>query len=169
MVLFILVWQEDRLNIAMLTRLPFPIDLMPTNILLELENPNDAVSQYLEKAPQRKSLHDGTTTPLREVITTPLISEMKKPHIRIIDFGVGRWEGRLLRHPASVLHSNLNLPCLASWRGNHLSDRIQSPALRAPEVTIGAPWDTGVDIWSLGCLVSVSLSDKRFAPLSIKR
>ncbi|KAG8423574.1 hypothetical protein J3458_000461 [Metarhizium acridum] len=42
---------------------------------------------------------------------------------------------------------------IASWRKNHLSNLIQSPALRAPEVTIGAPWDTGVDIWSLGCLI----------------
>ncbi|KAM3448170.1 hypothetical protein MY3296_008040 [Beauveria thailandica] len=42
---------------------------------------------------------------------------------------------------------------VASWRENHLSDLIQSLALRAPEVTIGAPWDTGVDIWSLRCLV----------------
>ncbi|QMW47043.1 hypothetical protein G4B11_010522 [Aspergillus flavus] len=54
---------------------------------------------------------------------------MEAPHIRIIDFGV------------------------ASWRDNHLSEQIQSPALRAPEVTIGAPWDTGVDIWSLGCII----------------
>ncbi|XWX00235.1 hypothetical protein V2A60_008255 [Cordyceps javanica] len=66
--------------------------------------------------------------PLRGVITTPLVSDMESLHVRIIDFGV------------------------ASWRQNHLSDLIQSPALRAPEVTIGAPWDTGVDIWSLGCL-----------------
>jgi serine/threonine-protein kinase SRPK3 len=42
----------------------------------------------------------------------------------------------------------------AYWVSQHLSDRIQSPFLRAPEVTIGAPWGTGVDIWSLGCLVS---------------
>ncbi|OQD75862.1 hypothetical protein PENANT_c145G02742, partial [Penicillium antarcticum] len=54
---------------------------------------------------------------------------MHDPHIRIIDFGV------------------------ASWTDNHLSDLIQSPALRAPEVTIGAHWDAGVDIWSLGCLI----------------
>ncbi|KAG6091429.1 hypothetical protein E4U30_006955, partial [Claviceps sp. LM220 group G6] len=32
-------------------------------------------------------------------------------------------------------------------------DLIQPLALRAPEVVLGAPWDTGVDIWSLGCLV----------------
>ncbi|KAG6214592.1 hypothetical protein E4U26_000298, partial [Claviceps purpurea] len=40
-----------------------------------------------------------------------------------------------------------------SWREKHLSDLIQPLALRAPEVVLGAPWDTGVDIWSLGCLV----------------
>ncbi|KAG6023834.1 hypothetical protein E4U19_004104, partial [Claviceps sp. Clav32 group G5] len=40
-----------------------------------------------------------------------------------------------------------------SWREKHLSDVIQPLALGAPEVTLGAPWDTGVDIWSLGCLV----------------
>ncbi|KAJ9264194.1 hypothetical protein DTO212C5_7253 [Paecilomyces variotii] len=42
---------------------------------------------------------------------------------------------------------------VASWREKHLSDLIQSPAMRAPEVAIGAPWDVGVDIWSLGCLI----------------
>ncbi|KAE8398052.1 protein kinase [Aspergillus pseudonomiae] len=41
----------------------------------------------------------------------------------------------------------------ASWKERRLSDLIQSQAMRAPEVTMGAPWDTGVDIWSLGCLV----------------
>ncbi|KAL4807995.1 protein kinase [Aspergillus unguis] len=104
-------------------------DLKPTNILLELDNPDCAISQYLAQVPQRTGLHRGTPVPLREVITTPLVSEMERPHTRIIDFGV------------------------ASWREHRLSDLIQSPALRAPEVSIGAPWDAGVDIWSLGCLV----------------
>ncbi|KAJ6001013.1 hypothetical protein N7481_001422 [Penicillium waksmanii] len=54
---------------------------------------------------------------------------MLEPRIRIIDFGV------------------------ASWSDNHLSDVVQSPALRAPEVTIGAHWDASIDIWSLGCLI----------------
>lgn len=30
----------------------------------------------------------GATVPLQEVITTPLVSEMESPQIRIIDFGV---------------------------------------------------------------------------------
>ncbi|OAR00209.1 hypothetical protein LLEC1_03172 [Akanthomyces lecanii] len=105
-------------------------DLKPTNILLELETPEDDVPKYLDSVPPRTTKRqNGAIVPLREVITTPPVSEMASLHIRIIDFGV------------------------ASWRQKHLSDLIQSPALRAPEVTIGAPWDTGVDIWSLGCIV----------------
>lgn len=49
----------------------------------------------------------------------------------------------------------------ASWVDQHLSNRIQSPFLRAPEVTIGAPWGTCVDMWSLGCLVSTFLGWSR--------
>ncbi|KAM3510477.1 hypothetical protein MY11210_005879 [Beauveria gryllotalpidicola] len=107
-------------------------DLKPTNILLELETPNETISEYLESVPPRTTdRQDGTIVPLREVITTPLVSDMASLHVRIIDFGV------------------------SSWREKHLSELIQPFALRAPEVTIGAPWDTGVDIWSLGCLVRV--------------
>ncbi|KAG6301901.1 hypothetical protein E4U45_003091 [Claviceps purpurea] len=54
---------------------------------------------------------------------------MARLHVRLIDFGV------------------------ASWREKHLLDQIQPLALRAPEVTLGAPWDTGVDTWNLGCLI----------------
>ncbi|KAG6313521.1 hypothetical protein E4U22_000883 [Claviceps purpurea] len=105
-------------------------DLKPTNILLELENPSDNVSKYLESVPPRTTRGQyGAVVPLQEVIKMPLVSEIASPRVRIIDFGV------------------------ASWREKHLSDVIQPLALRAPEVTLGAPWDTGVDIWSLGCLV----------------
>ncbi|KAL4950834.1 protein kinase [Aspergillus filifer] len=104
-------------------------DLKPTNILLGLENPCNTITRYLSEVPARIDSQRGVTTPLREVIPTSLVSETEDLHVRVIDFGV------------------------ASWREHHLSDLIQSPALRAPEVTIGAPWDIGVDIWSLGCLI----------------
>ncbi|RAL00004.1 protein kinase [Aspergillus ibericus CBS 121593] len=104
-------------------------DLKPTNILLELDNADSVISRYLSEVPPRMDSERDPPVPLREVITTPLLSEIKEPRIQIIDFGV------------------------ASWRHHHLSELIQSPALRAPEVTIGAPWDTPVDIWSLGCLI----------------
>lgn len=43
----------------------------------------------------------------------------------------------------------------ASWFDKHLTEWIQPPMLRAPEVIIGASWDFRVDIWNLGALVSI--------------
>ncbi|KAG6300569.1 hypothetical protein E4U09_006654 [Claviceps aff. purpurea] len=105
-------------------------DLKSTNILMELETPSDTVSKYLEFVPPRTTRgQSGAIIPLREVIKTLLVSEVASLRVRIIDFGV------------------------SSWREKHLSDELQPLSLSAPEVTIGATWDTGVDIWSLGCLV----------------
>ncbi|KKZ60727.1 hypothetical protein EMCG_04607 [[Emmonsia] crescens] len=118
-------------------------DLKPSNILLELNDPEAVISSYLQqtsartsqpKRARRVNTHSGSEAtdipmPLSEVITTPLLSEMEDIRVRIIDFGV------------------------SSWVNQHLCNQIQSPHLRAPEVTLGAPWSTGVDIWSLGCLM----------------
>ncbi|KAK5733600.1 hypothetical protein LTR17_009590 [Elasticomyces elasticus] len=60
---------------------------------------------------------------------TPTLSEGTPFAVKIIDFGV------------------------ASWKDKRLTDHIQPIHLRAPEVFLGAPWGTAVDIWSLGCLV----------------
>ncbi|EEH37963.2 hypothetical protein PAAG_00884 [Paracoccidioides lutzii Pb01] len=104
-------------------------DIHPKNILVALENSDTAISRHLLEVPPRTDTQSGAELPLREIIKTPLIAEMKEPVIKIIDFG------------------------LATWRHKYLTHLIQSPALRAPEVTIGAPWDTKVDIWTLGCLI----------------
>ncbi|KAJ5908391.1 Protein kinase-like domain protein [Penicillium taxi] len=61
---------------------------------------------------------------------------MTESQIAIVDFGVSTYT-----------------QSTPSWVDNHPMDAIQSSALRAPEVTIGADWDAKVDIWSLGCLV----------------
>ncbi|KAG6239085.1 hypothetical protein E4U25_001125 [Claviceps purpurea] len=96
---------------------------------MELETPSETVSKHLESVPpQTTRVQSGAIVPIREIIKTPLVSEVASLRVRIIDFGV------------------------ASWRENHLFEEIQPLALRAPEVAIGAPWDTGVDIWTLGCL-----------------
>ncbi|KIM77248.1 hypothetical protein PILCRDRAFT_796290, partial [Piloderma croceum F 1598] len=52
--------------------------------------------------------------------------------IKLVDVGVGCWADKI---------------------DEHFTDLIQSPALRAPEVCIGAGWGKAADIWSLGCLV----------------
>ncbi|KAG6075903.1 hypothetical protein E4U33_001967 [Claviceps sp. LM78 group G4] len=108
------------------------IDLKLTNILMELENPSDTVAKHLESVPPQTTRgQSGAIVPLEETLS-PLVSEVASLRVRIIDFGVGTF---------------------LQWRENHLFEEIQPLALRAPEVAIGAPWDTGVDIWTLGCLI----------------
>lgn len=77
-------------------------DLKPTNIVLELENREAVITDYLSRTSPRTlpasernqtaveftETGDSLDRPLREVITTPLISEMEKIHVRIIDLGV---------------------------------------------------------------------------------
>ncbi|KAH8152933.1 uncharacterized protein LAJ45_03160 [Morchella importuna] len=41
----------------------------------------------------------------------------------------------------------------SSWVDNHLMELIQPVNLRAPEVIIGAKWDTSTDIWNIGCVI----------------
>ena len=36
-----------------------------------------------------------------------------------------------------------------------LLEEVQPVLLRAPEVTLGHPWSAPIDIWSVGCLVSL--------------
>ncbi|EMD34014.1 hypothetical protein CERSUDRAFT_55736, partial [Gelatoporia subvermispora B] len=43
---------------------------------------------------------------------------------------------------------------IAHWQDHRSQELIQPSALRAPEVILGYPWSTQVDIWNLGCLVT---------------
>ena len=67
-------------------------DLQPSNMLLELEDPETVVLEYLKKTTPRAQ--DGEespdVSPLREVLPTSLVSEQEKVHVKLIDFGVGK-------------------------------------------------------------------------------
>ncbi|KAM7186317.1 Serine/threonine-protein kinase [Naviculisporaceae sp. PSN 640] len=41
----------------------------------------------------------------------------------------------------------------ASWVDKHLTEWIQPEMLRAPEVILGAEWDSKVDIWNVGLVI----------------
>ncbi|KAK3314436.1 kinase-like domain-containing protein [Apodospora peruviana] len=41
----------------------------------------------------------------------------------------------------------------ASWVDKHLTEWIQPQMLRAPEVILGAKWDSKVDIWNVGLVI----------------
>src|SRR5882762_5030165 len=43
---------------------------------------------------------------------------------------------------------------IATRINKHHDEHCQAAIVRAPEVTLGYPWSTSVDIWSVGCLVS---------------
>jgi len=45
---------------------------------------------------------------------------------------------------------------IASWVDKHLTEWIQPQMLRAPEVILGAKWDSKVEIWNAGLVVSNS-------------
>lgn len=67
-------------------------------------------------------------------------------------------EGNIELKTPSLLNANevnvrLNDFGIACFFDRHLTDNISPPLLRAPEVTLGAPWDAKVDIFSLGALV----------------
>ncbi|GJE89704.1 hypothetical protein PsYK624_058100 [Phanerochaete sordida] len=48
--------------------------------------------------------------------------------------------------------ADLEMACWEDNVGDHYTQMIQSPALRAPEVCIGAGWGKPADIWSIACL-----------------
>ncbi|KNE57802.1 CMGC/SRPK protein kinase, variant [Allomyces macrogynus ATCC 38327] len=41
----------------------------------------------------------------------------------------------------------------ACWIDHHFTNDIQTRQYRCPEVILGAPWSTSVDMWSMACLV----------------
>lgn len=68
-------------------------DLKPSNILLELDDPETVISGYLDQTSARTSQSIGRkesaiSIPLSEVVTTPLLSKIDNIRVRIIDFGV---------------------------------------------------------------------------------
>ena len=79
------------------------IDLQPRNILVELEDYDEAVNEYLsdsaepsvstpvESGTSSASELPGSPSPIlsTKAFKTPLITKMEQIHIRIIDFGEG--------------------------------------------------------------------------------
>uniref|UniRef100_A0A7S3H2P1 non-specific serine/threonine protein kinase n=1 Tax=Spumella elongata TaxID=89044 RepID=A0A7S3H2P1_9STRA len=53
----------------------------------------------------------------------------------------------------------------ACWTYKHFTDDIQTRQYRAPEVLVGAPYDTSADMWSVACIVFELLTgDLMFDP-----
>lgn len=46
----------------------------------------------------------------------------------------------------------------ACWVGHHFTNDIQTRQYRSPEVILGSKWGASTDIWSMSCMVSLSLN-----------
>ncbi|KAJ6446609.1 ATP-dependent DNA helicase II subunit 2 [Purpureocillium lavendulum] len=110
------------------------IDMKPQNILIE----TPAIDKMFEQTPSEASRPRGS--PLKPpddfYMASTQFSSIKEDiaktnelSIRMADFGT------------------------SSWFNNHLTEWIQPQMLRAPEVILGADWDSKVDIWNLGLVI----------------
>ncbi|KAG8811260.1 hypothetical protein FRC17_002547, partial [Serendipita sp. 399] len=114
-------------------------DLKPANILVSFGNKDEEISRYLQEFPSE------TYRPIiePEISPDPIITVKSQS---LPNFGL---------NPAlSNLSIQLSDFGVALPIGNNLpGDQVQPTALRAPEVILGHPWSTPIDIWALGCLI----------------
>lgn len=101
-------------------------------------------------SPRHKSSRDGHGVLIDPIPTPSDMLDDHSLHVKLIDFGHGTF---LLSSECILLHMYL---ISAQKIDERLTNQIQAPSLRAPEVILGFGWDSGVDIWSLGCIVSHS-------------
>ena len=88
------------------------------------------------------------------------LRNLSEVRVKITDLGVGSLYIMFIYcdHWLSDGSVLLSLACWANKISEHIADIIQSPALRAPEVEIGAGWDESCDTWSMGCNVCLNQS-----------
>ncbi|KAL8965824.1 MAG: hypothetical protein Q9183_003669 [Haloplaca sp. 2 TL-2023] len=133
-------------------------DLKQANILLDLNGPYLEHEQR-ELCVQEELWHVPTATGIaypefdyvKSDYLLSSLTDVDKINIQLADLGSGM-----------ALYSNCSSAeakaLIACWKDKHISEIIQPPLLRAPEVTLGLPWDEKVDIWIAGHLVYESLT-----------
>lgn len=109
---------------------------------MELPGRDAAVEAHLA---QLHAQDDGTKQIcLRSNPILPKLDSTQNTNFRLADFGVGK---------AGLGALVMILTKTASWHDKHLTEWIQPPSLRAPEVFLKASWSYPADIWSLACVV----------------
>ncbi|KAJ3578958.1 hypothetical protein NPX13_g1607 [Xylaria arbuscula] len=116
-------------------------DIKPQNILLETTEINEMFAHapselFMPQSPPLPPPHDYY---MQSEQVSSGEEDLTMPHdvsVRLADFGTLK-----LRFFA------------ASFFDKHLTEWIQPPMLRAPEVILGAQWDHKADIWNLGLII----------------
>jgi serine/threonine-protein kinase SRPK3 len=140
------------------------VDIKPDNVLVSIPNLDAIIEQTLIDDPS------ATYPPLIEpsISPEPILTVESQPlaftedvtnhqnfEIRLADFV----EGDQIDFNTSLFvadYQNRDTWCaIAQEVGKRAMDKIQSFQLRAPEVILGYPWSTPIDIWTTGCLVTL--------------
>ncbi|GAB1320079.1 hypothetical protein MFIFM68171_10289 [Madurella fahalii] len=127
-------------------------DIKPDNIFVKFRDSSLIESGYLANVPiPQQDRAEERHTPIQ---STPLrcyyFGDADHTRFAEFDIALGDWG-------------------VSSWATQHLTERIQPVALRAPEVLIEGPWDKTADWWNLGALLlelyrAVRMFDGRVPP-----
>ncbi|KAF8874333.1 kinase-like protein [Infundibulicybe gibba] len=109
-------------------------DLKHDNIFFDARMSTEALDELLATDPSRRHppevSSDGMVqAAVSQPLPIPTLEAAMKRNYVLADFGS------------------------AQSTNDQTTDEITTPALRAPEIMIGGPWNEKVDIWSFGCLV----------------
>ncbi|OCH85614.1 kinase-like protein [Obba rivulosa] len=134
---FSMRWKGSRLPVNLIKR----ITRQPANIMMAVNNDVFATAASFPTETSIGNSPDGRqiTRVRSQAIPYPLpqgdlnsSAAWKDVRVKLADVGVSCWADKV---------------------DEHFTDMIQTPALRAPEVCIGAGWGKPADIWSLGCTI----------------
>ncbi|KAG9010783.1 hypothetical protein FRB94_009864 [Tulasnella sp. JGI-2019a] len=114
-------------------------DLKPDNLMVDLGHQEMAIRKLLDDNPSRtyppRIAPYISSDPILTIVSQPLPNlglraDYNNLKIKLSDFGESTWKDK-----------------------HRMGQDISPVGLRAPEVVLGLPWSTPVDIWALGCLV----------------
>ncbi|KAH6848251.1 kinase-like domain-containing protein [Chaetomium sp. MPI-CAGE-AT-0009] len=127
-------------------------DIKPDNIFVRFQDRSLIEKSYLARVPvPQQDRAEERYTPVRSMPPRYYyFGEADYPRFTDLEIALGDWG-------------------VSSWATQHLTERIQPIALRAPEVLIEAPWDKTTDWWNLGAILlelfcAVRMFDGRVPP-----
>ncbi|KAL6306560.1 kinase-like domain-containing protein [Sparassis latifolia] len=120
-------------------------DLKSDNFLIELEDPEAFVKEAMDDIPP--------------VVIHQVLNYVKSQPIPV------RFEDVQRLAKLKVKIADLGVACWADKVEEHFTDMVQPSALRAPEVFLGAGWDSKIDIWNVGCLVHEMITGDPLLPV----
>ena len=123
------------------------------------------IEQLKLKAKDNQNKDEDETQKTREKTTDPLEKDLagvtldnkdnKKPTDaeKVLKTALGATDDPIGEH-ISVKIADLGNAC---WVGHHFTNDIQTRQYRSPEVILGAKWGASTDVWSMACMVSLTI------------